>query len=688
MTLLFEDKDLATPQYDDDSHPLFLYLHGTVQLRSDIILNHPDVTGFVYLHDDVITKAFLPKKIINFKSTSEDRNNIAAVSGDTDDYTPFLVPEKNLFSDALHITDCTELNKATPAIALAKFLKECGKDQLTLPKEFESDNKTKKLKIVSFPMILPMLTGYNFEEGEIHNESIYDSASKVHDLYADWVFLHSKKYVVPAHFLELTGFPVPNQTCDIITYSSDIPLKVLFKRAYPFTVIKKEVETFILANRKTEVKPPSVPEVIDVIQGKASIASNTNTSEEAVANDRLIAFLQIMFAKPNYDRNGELLSLGPAVISDDLQEILSATTKTSVQSRMMSDSLRVLAEDISQEDSYLSRASKFPFLTNTVLSYAIQAHYHCETIDGDLESLKKSFSVLALLAPPAEDSEEYRGYVNSSKNIEVDRMLDQPEDKRAMMRKDIFIKGNQENLQDVITFIANIVVYTRFWIKLPNNNDSDIPMVIQMLMELADYLSSSEYSKFDDKFNKIAPYMYHTLVSYIFNIFSKFIRMAKNPHVVRRFKIENVIDAKEIKIGQVMFKQLLEQLQLCSATSSLQVLFAQPAISYKRFFPMISQNDKKRQFVEKEKTTENLPKKRKYGSIINKTGKRLLFPHGLEKNYCSNFMDLGEFCKHGDDCKFTHATYPSGFSEHDRAIMEKYVQETDGLAFAKTVSPK
>ena len=170
MTLLFEDKDLATPQYDNDSHLLFFYLHGTVQLRSDIILNHPDVTGFVYLYDDVITKAFLPKKIINFKSTSEDRNNIAAVSGDTDDYTPFLVPEKNLFSDALHITDCTELNKATPAIALAKFLKECGKDQLTLPKEFESDNKTKKLKIVSFPMILPMLTGYNFEEGEIHNQ--------------------------------------------------------------------------------------------------------------------------------------------------------------------------------------------------------------------------------------------------------------------------------------------------------------------------------------------------------------------------------------------------------------------------------------------------------------------------------------------------------------------------------------
>ena len=531
MTLLFEDKDLTTPQYDDDSHLLFLYLQGMVQIRSDIILNHPDVTGFVYLNEDVITKAFLPKKIINFKSTSENRNNIAAISGDMEDYTPFLVLEKDLFSDTLHITDCTELNKETPSIALTKFLKECGKDQLTLPKEFESDNKTKKLKVVSFPMILPMLKGYNFEEGEIHDKNVYDSASNVHDLYADWAFLHSKKYVVPAHFVEINGFPVPSHTCDIITYSTNIPLKVLFKRAYPFTVIKKEVEAFILANKTPENKAPSVPEVINVIQGKASIASNTNSSKELVANDRLIAFLQILFAKPNYDRYGELLSLGPAVISDNLQEILSATTKTSVQSRMISDSLRVLAEDISHEKSYLSRASKFPFLTNTVLSYAIQAHYHCETIDVDQESLKKLFNVLALLAPPSKDSEEYKGYIISSKNIEVDRMLDQPEDKRAMMRKDVFIKGNQENLQDVITFIANIVVYTRFRIKLPNNDDSDIPMVIQMLMELADYLSSSEYSKFDEKFNKI------TLVSYIFNIFSKFIRMAKNPHVVRKFKI-------------------------------------------------------------------------------------------------------------------------------------------------------
>ena len=91
-------------------------------------------------------------------------------------------------------------------------------------------------------MILPMLQGYNFEEGEINNENVYDSASKVHDLYADWAFLHSKKYVVPAHFIELDGFPVPNHTCDIITYSTNIPLRFYSRGPTPLHSSKKKLK--------------------------------------------------------------------------------------------------------------------------------------------------------------------------------------------------------------------------------------------------------------------------------------------------------------------------------------------------------------------------------------------------------------------------------------------------------------
>ena len=83
MSLLFEEKGLTREKYSDDLHPLYLYLKGDVNLRSEVILNHPDVVGFVYLNDNIVTKAFLSTKVIDFKAANpEKRNSIVAVSGD------------------------------------------------------------------------------------------------------------------------------------------------------------------------------------------------------------------------------------------------------------------------------------------------------------------------------------------------------------------------------------------------------------------------------------------------------------------------------------------------------------------------------------------------------------------------------------------------------------------------------
>ena len=122
MSLQFEDKDLDKPDYQDEFHPLYIFLQGNVQIRSDVILSHPDVIGFIYLHDRFIRKAFLPKKTINFKATAtEKRNTIVAVSGDPADYTPFSILETELLSDALHLTDCTNLNKKRPLYQLVNL---------------------------------------------------------------------------------------------------------------------------------------------------------------------------------------------------------------------------------------------------------------------------------------------------------------------------------------------------------------------------------------------------------------------------------------------------------------------------------------------------------------------------------------------------------------------------------------
>ena len=189
MSLQFQGRVTDRPEFQEDSHPLYIFFQGNIQDRSDVILNHPDVTGFIYLHDGVARKAFLPKKVINFKATSaERRNTIVAVSGDPDEYTPFSVSESELFSDTLHLTDCATLNKKTPFVPVGKFIKEHDKHIKNLSDKFDTDAKIKKLKIAAFLLVLPIVQGYKFEEGEIEDEKIQESLFQVHNLYAKWVF--------------------------------------------------------------------------------------------------------------------------------------------------------------------------------------------------------------------------------------------------------------------------------------------------------------------------------------------------------------------------------------------------------------------------------------------------------------------------------------------------------------------
>ena len=58
-----------------------------------------------------------------------------------------------------------------------------------------------------------------------------------------------------------------------------------------------------------------------------------------------------------------------------------------------------------------------------------------------------------------------------------------------------------------------------------------------------------------------------------------------------------------------------------------------------------------------------------------------MFPRGLEKRYCADYLDCGATCKHGEHCQFEHALFPCGFTEGDRDIMKTHVKTTEGLVF-------
>ena len=131
-------------------------------------------------------------------------------------------------------------------------------------------------------------------------------------------------------------------------------------------------------------------------------------------------------------------------------------------------------------------------------------------------------------------------------------MLDQPSEKRSSTKKEVFVKRKQESIDDVKAFIANIIVYARFWVTMDKDDTEDQPYIVHLIVEVADCLSSAEYKSFHDRFKKVTVFMPHTLMAYIFNMLSTFIKMAKNPHVIRKSKVSNSIDYKEVKIGRVV----------------------------------------------------------------------------------------------------------------------------------------
>jgi hypothetical protein len=158
--------------------------------------------------------------------------------------------------------------------------------------------------------------------------------------------------------------------------------------------------------------------------------------------------------------------------------------------------------------------------------------------------------------------------------------------------------------------------------------------------------------------------------------------------------VENDIDPKEVRMATIMTNSLLEQLQLCSLTCSPQNLFAHPPSSLKTFCPHLVTDEKRtpqdngKKRPHEEKVKDHSPNKKHKGCIVNTTGKRIQFPKGLTNKYCSEFLNNGTSCRHGDNCNFSHAIFPHGFAKEDIKPFEEYISKTEGYEFTSNHKPQ
>ena len=92
------------------------------------------------------------------------------------------------------------------------------------------------------------------------------------------------------------------------------------------------------------------------------------------SSQETIAFLSNLFSRLEYDRMGEIASLSPTELTEEAKELPTLCSPTTEQGRSLADSLDALTVEVSKERSYLSSAADFPFMSQTVLTYALQAH--------------------------------------------------------------------------------------------------------------------------------------------------------------------------------------------------------------------------------------------------------------------------------------------------------------------------
>ena len=151
--------------------------------------------------------------------------------------------------------------------------------------------------------------------------------------------------------------PMPEKTCDQFCHLNELPLKVLFKnnnKSTLYRIIKAKVTKFIWQNKPEENS--SFPQEVELLEDKMiassaewSLTSSSTSSSGNIENERLSAFLATLFSKPHFDRKGNLASLIPAVLTNEIQEILSSSASTSEQARKLSNRIKALAYDFSIE---------------------------------------------------------------------------------------------------------------------------------------------------------------------------------------------------------------------------------------------------------------------------------------------------------------------------------------------------
>ena len=397
-----------------------MYIKRDRGYRADVLFNNIDVIDFLYVYEDILIKTYLVKRYTNF---STGVRTITVVSSSCFKYTPFRMYDKQVLADVF-LFSSDKVDEIFPSVGVGDFLTrdESLASTYTYPKLLSHMEKYRsKAHINSMPWLLPLISGNKVIESLISDDVVMESLCDYHIAAGDWGQDMYNLYVAEEDFVNGRGsYPVPKTFDNIpIHQDHDFPLEVIFSsRSKNNTnaearLLEERVDQVRSANEQhywatnTPVQPAnsSIPKIIiqtttSVDGGNGSIKSTpSGASKEKKASDRLTVFMGLLFASPVLDSNGEVVGYIPTKLMDNMKEVFESVSSTTDQTRMIGENLTNFSVEVSEEKAYLPRCTRYPFLPLTFLTYLMYINLHLTSIDGDPESLDKTFNLLALLPP-------------------------------------------------------------------------------------------------------------------------------------------------------------------------------------------------------------------------------------------------------------------------------------------------
>ena len=92
----------------------------------------PQVAGFTFLEKGMLTKAYFPKKVRDWSSTTT-KHSVAVLTGCPSSHTAFSIDDTDLGGDNTYLVDTPKCHEAVKHISVTKFLKDNKKELPTLP---------------------------------------------------------------------------------------------------------------------------------------------------------------------------------------------------------------------------------------------------------------------------------------------------------------------------------------------------------------------------------------------------------------------------------------------------------------------------------------------------------------------------------------------------------------------------